>query len=50
MSYLQYKYIHERYKQLMEFQGNDLTTRMEYLSPEQCKEFIQLKINEMDII
>ena len=50
MSYLQYKYIHERYKQLMEFKGNELTTRMEYLSPEQCKEFIQLKINEMNIL
>ena len=34
----------------MEYQGNDLTTRMEYLSPEQCKEFIRLKIMEMGVV
>ena len=48
--FLRFRFIELRYKQLVEFQGNDMTLRLEYMNPEQCKEFIKTNIIELNVI
>ena len=50
LSFLRYRFIGLRYKQLVEFPGNEMTLRLEYLSEEQCKDFIKSKIIEFNIL
>ena len=48
--FLRFRFIELRYKQLVEFQGNDMTLRLEYMSPSQCKEFIKSNIIELKVL